>query len=666
MGAAVLSMAAPPFATDATRPMLAFFRRFISSGVAVALLGIILVAFVVTGVGTPGGGIGRATNPDEVATVGGRPVTIADLQQRAQSELRRAAQQQPGITMPALLAAVGGVGALADQAITAQVLAAWAEKHGLTASKRLVDGEIGSIPAFLGPDGKPDRNQINAVLSQQRMSYPELRQGIRDDLLTRQLLVPIGVGTRAPAGLINPYAALLLDKREGAIGLVPAKLDAAPAVSDAQVAAWYQGHLALYTLPERRVVRYAPIGPESVTVAPPTDAEIAAAYHADAVKYQASETRSVSQVVLPDAAAAQAFAAKVSGGAPFAKAAADAGFAAGDIALGALTKDALAKAASPAVADAVFALKQGGTSAPTRTPLGFAVDHVDAVTSRPARSLDQARPEIAAALTKKKAADALATLVAQAQDQINDGANFNDAAAKRRLQVGTTPPVVADGTAPTVPGFKPDATLSALMKAAGQAAPEDPPTVEPLGTDGRFALLGVAQVIPAAPLPLAQVRARVAQDAAIFAAAARARATAQAILAKVQAGTPIAAAFAAAGLPVPQPVSLTQIDLSRAQGKLPPAVRTLFRLAPGKAEVAPGPGGGWYVVRLDHILPGDAKALPAIAAATRAELGQSLGEEYAEEFAAAARAEVKVRRNPEALARLERQLRSGPGAAADQ
>ena len=59
----------------------------------------------------------------------------------------------------------------------------------------------------------------------------------------------------------------------------------------------------------------------------------------------------------------------------------------------------------------------------------------------------------------------------------------------------------------------------------------------------------------------------------------------------------------------------------------------------------PGPNGAWFIVRLDRILPGETTMLPAIAAATRNELAQSLGDEYSQQFANAARADVKVTRN---------------------
>lgn len=638
--------------------MLAFFRRILSSWVAVALLGIIMIAFIITGVGTPGGGLVSGMQEDAVATVDGKPITITEVSARAQSALSEQRQQNPTLTMPVFIAAIGGVAPFVEQFIGSRVLSAWAERHGIVASERLIGADIAGIPAFAGATGQFDQQRMNAILNQQHMTFASLHAGVADDIVRRLLLTPITAGTTAPASLVAPYATLLIARREGAAGLVPAKPDGLPQPTDAEIATFYKANAARYSLPQRRIVRYALIGPETVTAAPPTDAEIAAAYKTDAAKYAASETRAVSQVVLPDEAKAKAFAAKIGGGTPFDKAATDAGFAPADIALGTLTKTALTAQTSADVANAAFALKQGGTAAPIKTPLGWSIVHVDTIKTTAGRSLDQAKPEIAAALTKKKNDDALAALLAAIDDSLNAGSTFSDVVGKHKLAVITTPPVIGDGTAPTDPNFKPDATLTALMKVAGDMAPEDQPTVESVGPDQQHsALVSVASVVPAAPLPLAQVRPQIVAAILAQRAADRARATAQAILAKVKAGQTLAAAFAAAGLPAPQPVAATQVDVSRLGQNVPPVLRVVFRLQPGGSDIAPGPGGGWFVAHLDTITPGDPKLLPQIIAATRGELTQSLGEEYSREFAAAARAEVKVKRNDAAQIKLEQQLR---------
>jgi peptidyl-prolyl cis-trans isomerase D len=637
--------------------MLAFFRRILSSWVAVALLGLVMLAFIVTGVGTPGGGLTGSSNADAIAVVGGQPIRERAIRGQAEAMLRDAQGQQADLTMSQFLNAIGGLNLIVDQYISGQVLARWAADQGIAASERLVGSEIATVPAFRGPAGQFDENTMNAVLGRQRIPFSELHEGVRDDLLRRQVVSAISAPMQVPDGLLSAYARLLVNKREGAIGLIPASPEGIPAPTDAEVATFYREGAARYTVPERRVLRYAAIGPETVQVAAPSEAEIAAAYKADAAKYAAGEMRTVSQVVLPDEAAAKAFAAKVAGGTAFAAAAQQRGMAEADINLGAVTRDALAKASSPAVAAAAFALPASGTTPPIKSALGWTVAHVDAIQRTAARSLAQVRGEISEALATKKRNDAVAAVIAKVEDAINDGATFAEVVGNQKLTVVTTPPLLPNGTAPTNPAFVPDATVTALMKAAAGVGPDDEPTVETIDPNQHFALLSVAQVVPAAPEPLDRIKPRVVQDLVAKRAADRARATAQRLLAQVKGGKTMAAAFAEAKLAPPQPVGLTQLEMARSGQQVPPAVRTLFRLAPGKVELSALPGGSWTLVKLDRIVPGDDKQLPALVAATRLEMGEVLGREYADEFVAAARKDVKVTRNQQNQARLEQQLR---------
>lgn len=636
--------------------MLAFFRRILSSWVAVAVLAIIMIAFIVTGVGTPGGGlVGGGPGADSVATVGGRAITTAEISRRANQALRSAREQQPSLTMGQFLSAVGGLGPIVEQTVGATVLTEWAQRHGIAASERLIGGEIGKIPAFHGVTGQFDQNVMNNVLGQQRISFASLHDDIRDDLIRRQLLTPIMAGTRAPESVLRAYAQLVIDQRQGEIGMIPAKPEG-PAPTDQEIGDFYKAHIARYSLPERRALRYAIISPDTVVPAPVTDAEIAAQYKTDAAKYAASQTRTIQRVVLPDQNAANAFAAKLAKGTPFALAATEAGLSPNDIAVGAVTHDTFAGTDGKAIADAAFALAKPGNTAPVKSALGWAIAHVEAITNVPAKSLAQATPDIKAALTKKKADDALAATISQVEDAVGDGGAFAEIAAKHKLQVVTTPPLLSNGTAPSDPNFKADATVTALLKAAADATSDDDPTVENLDPT-HAALLSVASVVPAAPVPLDKIKPRVAMDVQMQRAAEKAKAVAQAVLAKVKGGQPLAAAFAASGLEAPKPIALNQLELSRAGQNVPAPIRVLFRLAPGKVDLVQGPNGSWFLVKLNQITPGNAQLLPMVVNATRGELQRSLGDEYAQQFAGAARGEVKVKRNPQALSALDQQLR---------
>ena len=637
--------------------MLAFFRRVLSSWMAVAILAVIMIAFIVTGVGTPGGGlVGGGPAADAVATVGKRSITTTQVSNRVDQAMRQAREQQPSITKGQFLAAVGGLGPIVENMIGLAVLTEWGQSHGVAASERLVGGEIGKIGAFKNVAGQFDERVMNSVLAQQRISFQTMHDDIRDGLVQRQIVTPILASVRAPDSMLRTYAQVVIDKRQGSIGMIAAKPEG-PAPTDAEVATFYKAHVAHYSLPERRSLRYALISPETVTVAPPTDAEIAAQYKTDAAKYAASETRTIERVVLPDQNAATAFAAKLAKGTAFAQAATEAGIAAADTNVGAVTHDAFAGTDGKALADAAFALTKPGNTAPIKSTLGWAIAHVDAITNIPAKSLAQAAPDIKAALTKTKADAALANAITDVENDVEGGGAFKDVVAKHKLQVITTPLLLPNGSAPDDPNYKPDATVTALLKAAADATPDDAPTVENLDPT-HAAVLGVANVTPAAPVPLDQIKPRVALDLQMDRAATKAHALAQAILAKAKSGQPLAAAFAAAGQPAPQSIAISELELSRAGQNVPTPVRILFRLAPGRADLVQGPNGSWFVVKLDQIAPGDPQMLPMVVNGTRTQLQRSMGDEYAEQFSHAARDEVKVKRNPQALSALDQQLRS--------
>ena len=636
--------------------MLAFFRRVLSSWMAVGILAVIMIAFIVTGVGTPGGGlVGGGAAADAVATVGKTAISTSTVSRRAEQELRQAREQQPSLTMGQFLSAVGGLGPLVENMVGMTVLTEWGRRHGIAASERLVGGEIGKVGAFKNVAGQFDERVMNSVLAQQRISFQQMHDDFRDDLIRRQILTPIMANSRAPEGMLRAYSQIVIDKRQGTIGVVQVKPEGAPP-TDQEVSDFYKAHIARYSLPERRSLRYAMISADTVTAPAPTDAEIAAQYKTDAAKYAASETRTIQRVVLPDQNAANAFAAKLAKGTPFALAATEAGLAPGDINVGAVTHDAFAGTDGKTLADATFALAKPGNTAPIKSTLGWAIAHVETIAKVPARSLAQATPEIKTALAKTKSDQALATLLNAVEDEVGNGAAFNEIVAKHKLQVTTTPALLPNGSAPSDANFKPDATVTALLKAAGDATPDDEPTVENLDPS-HAALLGVASVVPAAPVPLADIKPRVALDMQMQRAAEKARGLAQAILAKVKGGQPMTAAFAAAGQQAPQPIAVSQLELSRAGPNVPAPIRTLFRLAPGKADLVQGPNGSWFIIKLEQIQPGDPQLLPVVVNGTRSQLARSLGDEYAQQFAAAARDEVKVKRNPQAMQALDQQLR---------
>jgi peptidyl-prolyl cis-trans isomerase D len=473
-----------------------------------------------------------------------------------------------------------------------------------------------------------------------------------------QLIVPVTGAALAPATLALPYASMLLEQRSGRVQFVPAAAMRGAAPTDAELTEYYRKNIVRYTIPERRVVRYALINRAAFeAAAEPSEAEIAQAYNADKAAYAPRETRTVSQVILPTEAAARELAAKISSGTPIADAARAAGFE--SVTLNDQTRETYVRASSPGVADAVFATAQGSVAAPGRSGLGWHVARVDAIVTVPGKTLDQARAEIVERLRAEKVARTFEEARLKIEEAITDGSTFDEVVAANKLQAAATPALLADGRNPDAPAAPLAPDVATIVKAGFAAEPGDDPTVEAITPDQSYAVVKVDRVVPATGRPLADIRAEVAADFIADRSLAAARRAADGIVAKVNAGTPLAQAVSAAGVSLPAATALggRRGELMQQDRQAQPQFAALFSLVRGKASIVPAPDrSGWYVVQLENLVPGDARSQPQLVEATRTQFAPVLGQEYGQQLAAAARQAVGVEINGAAVTRLKNDM----------
>ncbi|MES3108710.1 peptidylprolyl isomerase [Sphingomonas aurantiaca] len=650
--------------------MLAFFRRLTHSKVGVIItflvLGVIALAFAagdVTGLSSMTGGAGITGG--DVATVGKAEVSANELKTQAQTQLEGFRQQQPTLDMATFVNQGGFEGTL-DRIISSMALEQFGRAQGMVVSKRSVDGQIASIPALQGPTGKFDENLYRQVLAQRKLTDAQIRSDIVRDTFAQQLTIPSTGATQVSSQLALPYASLLLEKRTGTIGFIPAAVvPAGAAPSEADLNTFYTRNIARYTVPERRIIRYAVVSPDQVkTQAVATDAEIAKAYQQDRARYAATEKRTITQVVVADQAGATALAAKVKAGTSLADAARAAGLEASTQA--GVEKAAYAGTASAQVADAVFAAASGAVIGPVRTQLGWTVAKVDKIENVAGRSLDQVRGEIAAALGIQKAAAALSDIHDKIDDSLSKNATFDEVIADQKLKPVTTPALIASGINPDDATSKPDPAIAPLVAAAFQAADGDGPQLVQLGTDGGFAVVALGRVVRATPRPLAQVRAAVLQDVTAERSRQAARKVAADVLARINKGMTIQQSLAQTKLPIPaaRPLTASRAQIAADPRGAPPALALMFSMAPNTAKTLAAPDdSGWFIIKLDSIASGNAAGNDAAIKAARANIGRSVGREYVEQFAKAVRVDVGVKTNPTALARTRAELLGQAGTA---
>lgn len=641
--------------------MLEFFRSFMKSrvGIFVSLGFLVLIAFAFAAADISGhkqfGGIAGG---DQVATVGSRKVSTSQLSQAVTNTLEQVRQQNPGVTMKTFLGADGLTRTL-EELIDRAAITVFGTTHGIGVSDRLVDSEIAKIPAFQGPDGKFSETVYKQLLTQRGVSEAVLRQDISDGLIARQVLVPASFGARLPRDMVVRYASLLTERRSGAIGFLPAGAFA-PKVqpAEADIAAYYGAHRNDYTRPERRTIRYAVFDDSVVKAVPaPTEPEIAARYAAAKAQFLPSESRRLTQLVLPTEGAAKALQAELAGGKPMEAAAAAKGLA--TAAIGPVTREALAGQVNEAVAAAAFATARGKVSAPVRGTLGWVLLRVDAVESKAGKTLDQARPELVAALTAEKKRAALSDFSARVEEQFDSGSSLGDVARELGLELKETPPLLADGKVYMDPAKTAPAELARVVAAAFAMEREGQPQLAEVTAGKQFVVFDVTRIATSAAAPLAEIRPQVVADLLLTKGEAAARAAADKVQAQLRKGTDLAAAIAALGVGVPpiQRLDMSRKDLARPGQQVPPPLALMFSMAQGSAKVLAAPRkSGWYIVSLARITPGTVAANDPLVEQAGQELSAMAGREFAEQLRNALKAEVGIQKNKAGIDAVTRQL----------
>lgn len=647
--------------------MITAIRRTVTSKigafVALTLLVVLGVMFLLGDVNIVAPN--ASVSSGHVMAVGDRQLSTTDLRARIKQSYDRAAREQPGLTMEQFLAN-GTFDKLVDEAGDYYALEQYARSRGLGIDKLFIDAAIARNPAFAGLNGNFDQAVYERRIGEVGMTDERVRLDMENDALVRQLVQPIGAVPQIPQAMAATYASLLLEQREGRAAFIPASVYAPSAApTDAQLTAYYTSQRARYAIPERRVIRYAILDESALgTVPAPTAAEIQAEYTANAAQYAAQETRRFSQVIAGTRAVADRIAAGVRGGQSLSAAAQAAGLSASTVS--ATSEAELAGQSNAEVARAAFAAAQGGTIGPMQAPLGFVVLRVEDINQRPARSLAEATPELTTTLTARKRQEAMVDLYNSVQTALNSGAGVAEVARDKGLQVVTTPAILPNGTAPADPAFRPDPILAPLIGPAFSGHEGDAGQLIQIEENRRFALVEVAQAVPAAPPPLASIRERVVADWRRSEGAKIARAKAREILAAVERGQSLAAATTAAGVTTPvQTIGGRRINLNQTGQRVPPEITMLFSMPQGSTKTLELPGGaGWMVLQLVRSIRGNAAEAPELVQSVQQQFRDPLAGELVESLVASARAAFPVSIDREALATLRAEM-TGTAAQAN-
>ena len=107
---------------------------------------------------------------------------------------------------------------------------------------------------------------------------------------------------------------------------------------------------------------------------------------------------------------------------------------------------------------------------------------------------------------------------------------------------------------------------------------------------------------------------------------------------------------------------MRRIQIASAQGEIPAPLKLLFSLGQGKSRMTADPQGrGFFVVKVNKIIPGTAMLQPALIGQMQSELQQGVSEDYARQFLAGMRQQLGTKRNDSSIQAMKSRMVANGG-----
>ncbi|NDJ58659.1 peptidylprolyl isomerase [Enterobacteriaceae bacterium 4M9] len=566
------------------------------------ILGLIIVSFVLTGVGNYL--IGGDNN--YAAKVNGQEISRAQFENDVINERNRQ-QQQLGERFSELAGNEGYMSAMRQQVLQRTIdevlLSQYAKELGLNISDDQIKQAIFSEPAFQA-NGKFDNERYNAIISNMRITPDQYAQALRKQLTTQQLAGAIVGSDFLLPGETESLAALVSQQRvvrEATVNINA--LAQKQQVSDEEIKAYYQQNKARFMAPEQYRVSYIKLDAASMNE-DVSDADIQSWYDQNRAQFTQPARYRYSVIQTKSDADAKAVLDVLNKGGDFATLAKEKST---DIISARNGGDMgwLEASTTPDELKNAHLTEKGQLSGVITSSVGFLVARLDDVQPEQVKPLAEVRSDIAAKVKQEKALDAYYAL----QQKVSDAAsNDNESLASAEQAAGVK--AVETGwfgrdNLPQELNFKPvaDAIFGGSLIGVNNTPGSNSDIIT---VDGdRAFVLRVAEHKPEAEKPLEQVRNDVVVAVQRQKAEQQAKADAEKLLAALKKGEGDSA-LAAANLSFSQPKTLSRTDQD-------PMTQTVFDLPlPEKGKPSFGVGndlqGNVVLIALDDVRSGEMPA----------------------------------------------------------
>ncbi|HLZ76209.1 peptidylprolyl isomerase [Phenylobacterium sp.] len=613
--------------------MLANIRAFTNSWAAKVILGLVIVSFVVFGIGNRDLLHPKISNA--VITAGPRSIGPAEYKRAFDNYIKQVEQQVHQEVTPQLAADNGLDQRVAQGMATSEAFAAYLTKIGIRPSDKLIAGEIQKIPAFFDQvSGRFDRNSYLRRLADNNLTAANFESQMRDQLSEQHAATGLITGLRVPRAYAAMGAIYTVESRDlGYFTIAPASVPQPPAPTDAQLTELMKENAAQLTRPEFRTLTVVKFSPTQVAANAPVDPkEVQKRFDFRKDTLSSPETRTVIQIPAKTPAAAVQIAQGLAKGTDAEAVAKAAG-------VEAITYANKPQSAIPdkKVAAAAFATPSGQV-ATVKGDLGVAVVKVMSVTPGRAVTLEEVRPAIEAEIRKDQASEKVYALTQAYDDAHQGGATLAAAAAKAGVPTTSIGPVSQGGRDLT--GQPVQGLTQKLMETAWSLPAGGESEVEDAG-NGEFFAVRVEKITPPAMPPLEEIRPMLAKAWTQRELGKALQAKADGYVARIKKGETLAAVAASAGSKVSEVPGIDRRNASQNQALGQDVLGKLFTSRPGDVFAAQD-AQGFVVGKLEAVHGGDPTQLAQMVEQLRPQMTSGYLREIGESAHVYARQKIKV------------------------
>ncbi len=593
--------------------MTGALRTTAKNPVAIAMMGLLILVFLILGVG--GGGrlsdIFGGTHGDAVVVAGAHSMSARDFQKVFDQNRQRFEEQSKQQVSVELLVKNGADKQLLNEIADDEAETEMLNRAGINPDPSLVDNEIKKLPfAFDKVTGQFSEQQFTQFLANQGLTPREAEAELTDQLTQRHFAVAAENGFKIP----NAFAALnavtgLQNRDISYFTLAATVVPPPPAPTDAQLMAFMREHAQQLMRPEMRIITVALFSAKSLAPAIKVDpAEVQKEYDFKKDTLSSPERRTIIEIPVRSIAQAREAAIRlVKGESPDAIAK--------SFGAEAVNFPDTPQSAIPdrKVAAAAFSLKEGQILGPVQGDLGMAVIKLVKITPASAANFETARGRIEADLRMRAAQNQAYQLSQKFDDARQGGSSMTDAARKAGVAVLTLGPVTStglDSDGKPVPTLTPQILKSAFARAQG-----DDGDLEDAGAGEYFAVHVDRVIAPSLP-PLDEKRALLTQAYLREQVIKALKARSDGLIAQIHKGLPLDQAAAQVGAHVVQQAGMQRIQAQQYKALGDEFLERVFTAKQG-AVFAAGAANGLNIIRLDAVRPGDptatARAIQTIA-----------------------------------------------------